>query len=71
MGGHQTMESVRESLDTEVIEIVPEVSTQEKPKKKRKRHVFTEYEDGLLMKVLERRPGERLRKIRWKYLNGQ
>ena len=42
------MESVRESLDTEVIEIVPEVSTQEKPKKKRKRHVFTEYEDCLL-----------------------
>ncbi|HHX27212.1 MAG TPA: hypothetical protein GX721_11175 [Firmicutes bacterium] len=57
------MESVRESLDTEVIEIVPEVSTQEKPKKKRKRHVFTEYEDGLLMKVLERRPGERKQEI--------
>jgi hypothetical protein len=57
------MESVRESVDTEVIEIAPEVSTPEKPKKKRKRHVFTEYEDELLMKVLERRPGERKQEI--------
>ncbi len=57
------MESVREPVDTGVIEITPEVSTQEKPKKKRKRHVFTEYEDGLLLKVLERRPGERKQEI--------
>jgi exonuclease VII large subunit len=57
------MESVREPVYTGVIEITPEVSTQEKPKKKRKRHVFTEYEDGLLLKVLERRPGERKQEI--------
>jgi hypothetical protein len=63
MGGHMTMESVRESVDTGVIEVVAEVSTKEKPKKKRKRHVFTEYEDELLMKVLERRPGERKQEI--------
>lgn len=57
------MESVRESVDTEMIEVAPSVSVQEKPKKKRKRHVFTEYEDELLMKVLERRPGERKQEI--------
>ena len=57
------MESVREPMDTQVAEIAPEVSTQEKPKKKRKRHVFTEYEDGLLRKVLEKKPGERKKEI--------
>lgn len=57
------MESVRESVDTAVVEVTPDVSTQEKPKKRRKRHVFTEYEDQLLMKVLERKPGERKKEI--------
>ncbi|MGE5587051.1 MAG: hypothetical protein ACM3ZO_02375 [Clostridia bacterium] len=32
-------------------------------KQRRKRHIFTEYEDKLLMKVLERRPGERKREL--------
>jgi myosin heavy subunit len=63
MGGREAMESVREPMDTQVAEIAPEVSTQEKPKKKRKRHVFTEYEDGLLRKVLEKKPGERKKEI--------
>ena len=57
------MESVRESVDTAAVEVTPEVSTQEKPKKRRKRHVFTEYEDQLLMKVLDRKPGERKKEI--------
>ncbi len=57
------MESVREPMDTEMVEVTPDVlSIQEKPKKKRKRHVFTEYEDELLMKVLDRRPGGKERK---------
>ncbi|MEW6226943.1 MAG: hypothetical protein AB1700_02465 [Bacillota bacterium] len=30
---------------------------------RRKRHIFTEYEDKLLMKVLERRPGERKQEL--------
>lgn len=51
-------------MDTEMVEVTPDVlSIQEKPKKKRKRHVFTEYEDELLMKVLDRRPGERKKEI--------
>lgn len=57
------MESVRESVDTKPVEVIPDVSTQEKPKKKRKRHLFTEHEDQLLMKVLERKPGERKQEI--------
>ena len=57
------MESVRESVDTEMVEVAPDVSIQEKPKKKRNRHVFTEYEDELLMKVLDRKPGERKQEI--------
>lgn len=57
------MESVREPVDTAAVEVAPEVSTQEKPKKRRKRHVFTEYEDQLLMKILDRKPGERKKEI--------
>ncbi|HHY31519.1 MAG TPA: hypothetical protein GX515_00645 [Firmicutes bacterium] len=32
-------------------------------RQRRKRHIFTEYEDKLLMKVLERRPGERKQEL--------
>ncbi|NLG80320.1 MAG: hypothetical protein GX492_10960 [Firmicutes bacterium] len=32
-------------------------------KQRRRRHIFTEYEDKLLMKVLDRRPGERKREL--------
>ncbi|MEW6104806.1 MAG: hypothetical protein AB1563_00340 [Bacillota bacterium] len=32
-------------------------------KQRRRRHIFTEYEDKLLMKVLDRRPGERKKEL--------
>lgn len=34
-----------------------------KQRQRRRRHIFTEYEDKLLMKVLDRRPGERKKEL--------